>query len=305
MNKPQHDLESAIDDDFNKIKTSLIQQFKMLMLVLEKDQLPDPDDCIRARQLLRKYEELKNALEKVDDNGLPSKITFRDSVVTGISARDIVKDITADPEYLTILHKLALIKVLPTSRCNFSKGKIEFLLEKEYVVQYYITVKDSEIFCLSLSAKGWLCFTRKTVVEQLNKRLGKRMLYVPADLCFSVNEWEDDNYLKALILSKYHWNETERTDLLVFSYPENKKFLLGCVPSDSGFFEYSVPVINTESLSKEDISVLKKIISDNSISKLTLLFSNLKDKQAAETIIDPINRKNGKVVCYIMENDNE
>lgn len=305
MNKPQPEMEAAIVGDFITTKAALVQQFKKLMSVLDMNQFPEPDECYKARQLLLQYEKLKTSPARTVEKGLSSTTTFYDPGIKGARARDIIKEITADPEYISILHKLALMKVLPTSCCAFSKEKTQLLVEKGYIIQYAINIEDSEVVCFSLSSKGWLCFTRKTVVEQLKKRLGIQMLYIPADLCLSVSGWETDNFVKALVLSNYCWDEINQTDYLVFSYPENRNLLFGCVSRESGSFEYSTPVLCHKLLTKEDLSILEKIIKDRSINKLTLLFLTSKDKQAAERIIDPISSKEGKLIYQVMENGNE
>ena len=208
MNRSQQVMKSPNSDDYIAAKSNLILQFRKLMTALDQNQYPDSFECDKAKQLILQYIAIKSKLGEIENSKESSGsilVTYEDINISGIRARDIVKDIAGDPVYIAILHSLALKKILPMDYCDSSKDKLEFLTKNRYIVQVCLKVgKDQEVVCYSLSSKGWLCFTRKGIIELLNKRLGTKMLYVPADLCSSVSNWNNEDYLKALILNKYY-----------------------------------------------------------------------------------------------------
>ena len=146
---------------------------------------------------------------------------------------------------------------------------------------------------------------RKGIIEQLNKRLGTKMLYVPADLCSSVSNWNNEDYLKALILNKYYHRIQTQNEYLIFTFPEARDLLIGCVPDETESIEYVFPVLNRRLLSDESLHAIELIANTEFISKLTVLLPSLEAKQAVEQAL--ANRKSveRKVAYYIMENKDE
>lgn len=308
MNRSQQVMKSPNSDDHNAVKSALILQFRKLMAALDLDQYPASAECDKAKQLILQYIAIKSNLGEIDNKGLSEsiRVTYEDINVIGIRARDVIKDIAGDPVYIATLHSLALKKILPIDYCDSPKDKLEFLIKNGYIVQVCLKVgKDHEVVCYSLSSKGWLCFMRKGIIEQLNKRLGTKMLYVPADLCSSVSNWNNEDYLKALILNKYYHRIQTQNEYLIFTFPEARDLLIGCVPDETESIEYVFPVLNRRLLSDESLHAIELIANTESISKLTVLLPSLEAKQAVEQAL--ANRKSveRKVGYYIMENKDE
>ena len=309
MRRLQPVMKSLNSDDYNAVKSALILQFSKLMAAMDLDKYPDLAECDKAKQLILQYIAIKSNFEKAGKNKEPTgslQVTYEDINVTGIRTRDVVKDIAGNPAYITILHSLALKKILPLNYCDYPKDKLEFLINNGYIVQVCLKEgKNHEILCYSLSSKGWLCFIRKGIIDQLNKRLGSKMLYVPADLCNSVIDWDNEDYLKALILNKYYHYIQAQNEYLIFSFPENRDLLIGCIPDETESIEYVFPVLNRQLLSNELIHTIEIIANTESICKLTLLLPSLEVKQAVEKVL--ANRKSveRKVAYYIMENKDE
>ena len=154
-----------------------------------------------------------------------------------------------------------------------------------------------------LSEKGWYCFTRTGIIQQIKKSIPNSFYNIPSRCLIDTKSWDAISFARASLLQKYYERKALLQNYLIFSFTECSSLLFGCEVSEDPEVHYSCAIISETELAKNEVTTLQQLITSKEIDSITLLLGNsTKEKITSQLNLDENKQK--KVTFYIWEDCN-
>ena len=281
MSKLKQNLEIL---GMTEIKPLLISRIEKVLKQLEREQLPLATDISDLQRLLTTYITIAGSNDeerRSAHNNKETAVSDRD-VSPSLSYEEVVADIKQDPKYLQILFYVGLRKVVSMEALPYPSDKVETMLKKGYLTIVQIKVCHELVEYYTLTLKGWSCFTRKSIVQKLKKAFGMTAIFIPTELSASQEKWTEKTFQRAVMIQQYYHSLFEKKEYMIFTYPENEKFLFGCAGEKGHSVDYTCAIIESDTSSSSNCEMMKKVLSSGEVSSLTLIADT---EETAERII--------------------
>jgi len=291
------------------LRMRLFSEMNDMLMVLDKNIIPSIDECDRLQNVIREYvsylkqkEAEKTVSEPPKISATDISISFNDISSEGVNSNSIIADLLDKPELITILYLIGLRKIVEENELPISNEQRERLFGGGYLATLNIKMHAVNKEYLALTSKGWLCFQRRVIAQQLRKSQGVDSLFLPVWLAESQIRWKSDTYQRAILLRNYYKRITEVRDFTIFSFPENTQLLFGCSASPTPEVVYACAITEKSPLAEEELITLNRIVTSESVSRLYLISES---EQYGKTIMGFLNIKpqHANKVELVMEDD--
>jgi len=258
-----------------EIKPRLISSMESMVKLLEADKVPASDSCTELQVLFQQYvttlSETASVSEVLQED---LQINFTDTPGEDVKSNDIIADLLHDPAVIEALFTIGLRKLSREEELPLSDEQRAWLIDKGYISPLSIASDCDRDSYIVLTSKGWLCFQRSFITQQLRKQLGYTTLLLPEWLAVPQTKWGSAAYRRAVILRSYYMNSVKMRDFMVFSFPENTNLLFGCSANKTMETEYACAVIDNLTFTKEEVKTLLKVIGADVVSKVHMICSD-------------------------------
>jgi len=262
------------------VKPDLIYAIERMLHVLYADKIPSQENCEELQSVLLRYLQAlanNNNTEADDECGI--QIEFTDITGEDIKSNDIIADLLQDQDSVKALFIIGLRKLVKEEELQLSKDQIINLMHKGYIAPLKIISDNESASFLGLTSKGWLCFQRSFIIQQLRKKLGYTALILPEWLAVPQQKWKLVAFERAAILRDYYVNILKVRDFMVFSFPENTQLLFGCSASETPDLIYACVKLEHTAFTLDEQKTLLKVIGAKEVTKVTLICKNEKSKK--------------------------
>ena len=292
-----------------RLRMRLFSEMSDMLIVLDKNVIPSIDECDRLQKIIREYvgylkqKEAEKIASETPEIDVPDiSISFNDVSSEDVKSNSIIADLLDKPELITILYLIGLRKIVEENELPISNEKRERLFLGGYLATMTIKMSAGNKEYLALTSKGWLCFQRKIIAQQLRKSQGVDSLFLPVWLAVPQTKWKPDTYPRAILLRNYYKRITEVRDFMIFSFPENTQLLFGCSASPTLDVIYTCAITEKSPLTEEERITLNRIVTSESVNRLYLISES---EQYAKTITGFLNIKPqfASKVELVMEDD--
>lgn len=255
------------------VKPDLIFAIKEMLRVLNAGKIPSPQNCANLQTLVLHY---VNALPYKADADLDRsyddiQIEFVDVTGEDVKSNDIIADLLQDQDVIEALFVIGLRKLTKENELSLSENQIGNLMNKGYIATLKIMSNEESASYIALTSKGWLCFQRSFIIQQLRKKLGYTALLLPEWLAVPQQKWNRIAYKRATLLREYYIRKSGARDFMIFSFPENSQLLFGCSASNTSELRYTCAGLEHTSFTHDEQRTLLKVIMANDVSKVALL----------------------------------
>ena len=300
MSKTLSDKTSSLS--IEAMKPELVSAIENMLQVLNMNQVPSPDSCTALKALFQHYmDALARRLEAETVQECDIQIEFTDVPGEDVKSNDIIADLLQDPDVVEALCMLGLRKIAKTEELPLSEDQNAVLMSKGYGASLKIISDNENTFYFALTSKGWLCFQRSFIVQQLRKRLGYTAILLPEWLAVPQLRWNSIAYKRAIALRDYYISTARARDFLVFSFPENTQLLFGCSADKGSELEYTCAVIGHNTFTHDEQKTLLKVIGAKDVAKVTLICTNEMDGRHVLANLKLSFALKGKVDLIMME----
>ena len=271
MNKARHHQDT---DEMSEIKPKLISSIDLVLEQLSNDRLPSVDDINELQRLFDLY--ITSFHDQVIKKQRPQEekqLTLKkEETGPEFTSAEVVADIRQNPKYLEILFFIGMKKIAEVNTVPFSSDKVKNLYRKGYLTLVNIKGKcsnNTEYY--TLTDKGWSCFVRKNVAQQLRKALGMTALFIPAELSASQEKWTEETYQRAIMIQQYYGGLSESAEYMIFSYPENETYLFGCMMDKGNTVDYVCAALEGDHFNESVQDMLRKILTSSGVTSVTFI----------------------------------
>lgn len=293
-----------------EIKKQLIFKMSNMLETLRLSVIPSSFECVELQKLLREYLKYlsdkaikEETLQKYEQ--IKTQIVFNDISTEKIKNNDILADLVSDPVIVSTLYTVGLRKLVLEEELTISAEQKLWIAEQGYIAQVSIVDNSNKHIYLALTSKGWLCFQRKTIIQQFRRSQGYTSLLLPKWLAVPQTKWFPETYKKALLLRRYYVDELKARDYVIFSFPENDQLLFGCRADKAKEIVYACAVTKDILMSEEDKKTLQRVIVADTVNQVCLVLINA---MYSQQIIDELKLKPAvleKIQTYVMEAAND
>lgn len=282
-----------------ELQSLLLSEMKAVLLVLDEGGIPSFDDCDRLQSTLREYARYLTQKETTQADSAPPMneksdilVSFSDRSGEDVKSNDIIADLLGRPDLVAILYSIGLRKFVVENDLSISKEQKEKLFRGGYLANLTIGMPAENIECFALTSKGWLCFQRKVIAQQLRREQGVSSLFLPVWLAVPQIKWQPGTYLRALLLRNYYKRKAEARDFMIFSFPENAQLLFGCFASSASDVVYACAVSAKVPLTEEEQITLNRTVTSESVDHLYLISES---EQYGKEMLEYLNKKTQRV----------
>ena len=291
-----------------EFRSLLMSEINAMLLILDRDEIPSFDECNRLQSTIREYAGYLTQKKTAQADSDPPinyvsdiRISFNDRSGEDVKSNDIIADLLGKPDLVAILYSIGRRKIVAENELSISKEQKEKLFSGGYLAILKIEMPAKDVEYLALTSKGWLCFQRKVIAQQLRKEQGVSSLFLPVWLAVPQIKWQPGTYQRALMLRSYYERKIGARDFMIFSFPENAQLLCGCYASPISNVVYACAVTEKNPLTEEEQKTLNRIVSSESVDHLCLISDS---ERYGKRVLEILNKKLqfvGKVEL-VMEN---
>lgn len=212
------------------------------------------------------------------------------------TVKEIVADILGNSQAFNTLFQMGLKKIVPEIVLTEKENTV-YLKNHGYIIPVKLDMEYEKGNYLTLSSKGWACYTREEVIRVLRKEKG--ILTVPSGLEFTIKNWNEVSLSGSVLLYQY-FHAQKVTDYLVYNFEKNSDLMVGCEISGSEKIKYIVawPFIDEDI--KLQISALRRMSSCEDVSKITIV-SHVKWKNTLDGWLSKDTYLKNKTNYFIVE----
>lgn len=284
-----------INNTGSELRSLLLSEMKAVLLVLDRDEIPSFDECNRLQGILQEYASYLTQKETTQADSNPPMneesdilVSFSDRSGEDVKSNDIIADLLGRPDLVAVLYSIGLRKFVADNDLSISKEQKEKLFSGGYLATLTIGMPAKNIECFALTSKGWLCFQRKVIAQQLRREQGVSSLFLPVWLAVPQLKWQPGTYLRALLLRNYYKRKAEARDFMIFSFPENPQLLFGCFASSASDVVYACAVTEKNPLTEKEQITLNRIVASESVDHLCLISES---EWYGERVLEHLNKK--------------
>ena len=277
-----------------EFRSLLLSEIKAMLLILERDEVPPFDECNRLQSVVREYASYLSQKKAVPaDPNPPIKdvpdilISFNDRSGEDVKSNEIIAELLGRPDLVAILYTIGLRKIVAENEIFISNEQKEKLFGGGYLATLKMGMSAKNDEYLALTSKGWMCFQRKVIVQQLRKEQGVSSLFLPVWLAVPQIKWRPGTYQRALMLRNYYERKVRARDFMIFSFPENAQLLFGCYASSVSDVIYACAVTEKFPLTEEEQITLNRVVTSESVGHLCLISES---EQYGKKVLENLNK---------------
>ena len=302
-----------LEAEQDMLRTQMLTCMEGILAEFNGDKFPDEQEFEELEGFLRKYKlylEIKTETSSpVDrDNAEIEErfhVLYRDVSADDIQSSDIWMDLFGKPEFLAAIFSIGLRKLVSPDDIQLSNSDRDELINLGYLAPITVTQGTVLKNYLGLTSKGWLCFRRRNITQQIRRTYGYAVPLLPEWLTVAQSRWTEKEYRQTLLLRKYFLTKEGLNEYMVFSFPENTQLMFGCSEEESVKVEYTIALPLAGLWTDEDKETLRKVISADSVQKIYVV--STKRASANETIqelaLEP--DAESKIEIHLMEDMDE
>jgi len=292
-----------------EITGHLISGIEEMLRIINKDSIPPVRECLELQNLFRIYIECLSRENKPGEelghkqSGI--RVDFKDVSADGLKSSSIIADLMSDPSLITSLYVISLRKLVIEDELPIDENKRKWLTDQGYITHLTVSGEHEAQKFIVLTSKGWLCFQKKTIAQQLRKRYGLETLFLPEWLAASQIKWIPETFHRALVCREYFKQNSNCEDYMIFSFPENEQLLFGCESNVEQDIVYICAVTEKAPFTENELDTLKKVISNVNVNRVILATSNVENGQLLIRKLKLSTDVAEKVTVFVMEERNE
>lgn len=298
--------DEKADLSLAEVKPDLISAIEGMLQVLNADKIPSPENCAELQSLLLHY---INSLSKKSyvekDQVYDVQIEFTDVTGEDVKSNDIIADLLRDQDSVEAFFVIGLRKLAKEEELPLSESQVADLKHKGYIATLKLISCDESVSYLALTSKGWLCFQRSFIIQQLRKKLGYTALLLPEWLAVPQQKWNQIAFKRAAVLRDYYINILGARDFMIFSFPENNQLLFGCSAGETSELIYTCAGLEHTAFTLDEQKTLLNVIRAQEVAKVALLCTDEKDGKNALASLKLSSALARKVDLITMEEKHE
>lgn len=258
------------------VKPDLISAIETMLQVINAGKIPSAESCAKLQALVRHYIKVvpNTMVDAEPDQTCDIQIEYNDITGEDVKSNDIIADLLQDQDAVEALFIIGLRKLAKEVELPLSEDRIASLINKGYIAELKIISSNGSASYLVLTSKGWLCFQRSFIIQQLRKKLGYTALLLPDWLAVPQQKWNRIAFKRATLLRDYYVTILRARDFMIFSFPENNQLLFGCSAGETTEVVYTCAGLRYTSFTSDEQKTLLKVIGAKEVAKVVLLCTN-------------------------------
>lgn len=305
MNNELADVKASLS--MAVVKPDLISAIEAMLQVMNAGKIPSSESCAKLQALVQHYIKAvpNGRVDAEPDQTHDIQIEFTDITAEDVKSNDIIADLLQDQDAVEALFVIGLRKLAKEMELPLSGDRITKLKNKGYVAELKIISSNGSASYLVLTSKGWLCFQRSFIVQQLRKKLGYTALLLPEWLAVPQQKWTLSTFKKAILLRDYYVTILGARDFMIFSFPENNQLLFGCSAGETTELIYTCAGLRDTSFTSDEQKTLLKVIGAKEVTKVALIYTNEMDGKSGLASLKLSSALARKVDLITMEENHE
>lgn len=275
--------------------SALEPMLRGLIESLRRNTIPPERDIAELQTVLRGYLDGLHQQEPAGDG--PGTVRFEDCSGRGTTDAELTGELSRCARAGEILFKAASRKLIAEQSPLLSADGAQTLLQCGYLAPVEIRSSFSSGTFLTITSKGYRCFTRKGLAQQLRKAQGFPAL--PAGLRIPPEAWSASLFRKAILLYWYYERQGTR-EYLIFPAPQGQETLLGCAVPPAWDSGYSLAWIGGPDAPPQDAEYLRTLAGSPAVSAVTVVCPAKADLAALTAFAGQLPSKE-KIHCRCLE----
>lgn len=254
---------------------------------LHSNIIPSDQSVVALQSVLAEYISELEYHDRINEQF--GKYTFQDHSGQGYTNNMILGDLSKYQNAADILFDIAIKKLISQEDEVLFQDAAQWLIQQGYLAPVEFETSDKSGKYYTITSKGYLCFTKKSVLRQIKK--DGMFCAVPAGLRVAPESWNIFSMYQAIMLKNYY-DQTGIADYILFAAPNCSDVLLGCEVSATPEVCYSTVWMNDFVSQDSWKKYVQETVEDQRVSRVTIVYSLKENEKSIMSFVSGLAGKN-------------